>query len=272
MLNTFVNVICDYGPGDMAFAEVISALARYLPDSARWHITSVGSFDTISTGFVTAQLGLQSDDLRPEDTIVFANCAPRQDRSAAKRDNEGEGLLYGLLRSGVKIMAVNSGYSMSFIRDDLKELWSTKVSKGSSQFRSRDFFPHAVGKLAHADMSILEKRLNPKKVIPARPAGVVGYIDSFGNIKTTYRSSDKEVSTLKAGQRVAIEINGVQRTVTVATGSFNVQEGDIALAPGSSGHDNRYWEIFQRGGDAWRTYKKPGAGALIKLLPIKGRR
>lgn len=262
-MQKLIHMIMDYAPGDLALAEVVSALAAQVPGDYHWHITSVHSFDTISTGFTVAQIGNQSEGLRPSDTIVYANCAPRKDRKEARSNNEGEGLLYGVLKSGVKVLVVNSGYSMSFIRDELAELWSVHVDTGGSQFRSRDNFPKIVGQAAKGDTSFIHERLNPYELISEPPRSAVGYIDSFGNLKTTLRDGDAILSSLKPGQRVAVEINGVEMTATVAAGSFNVQEGDIALAPGSSGHTKKYWEIFQRGGSAWHTYKKPRPGSPI---------
>lgn len=42
-----VHVIADYGAGDLAFAEMIAALACHLPEDARWHTTPVESFNTL---------------------------------------------------------------------------------------------------------------------------------------------------------------------------------------------------------------------------------
>lgn len=261
-----VHLICDYAPGDLAFSEVISAVAHHLPDGYSWHCTSVDSFETIATGFAVAQLGLQDPSLMAKDTLIYANCAPRKDRSLARRNNEGEGLLYGVLTNNVPIVVVNSGYSLSFVREELRELWSTKVKKGGSQFRSRDIFPPVVGAAARGDKDFCDKKLDPLKVIPEPPRGVVAYVDSFGNLKTTYRDGDPLLDALKAGERVHARINGIERTLTVASGSFNVDEGDIAFSPGSSGHKRRFWEIFQRGGSAWRTYNQPKVGTAVELL------
>jgi len=60
-------------------------------------------------------------------------------------------------------------------------------------------------------------------------------------------------------------ITSVNSFDTVAAGSFNVHEGDIAFSPGSSGHDRKFWEIFQRGGSAWHTYRKPRPGSVITI-------
>jgi hypothetical protein len=264
-MQKLIHMIMDYAPGDLAVAEVVSALAAQVPGDYHWHVTSVHSFDTISTGFTVAQLGNQSPQLRPNNTIIYANCAPRKDRKEARSNNEGEGLVYGVLRSGVAVIAVNSGYSMSFVRDALEELWSIKVDAGGSQFRSRDNFPAIVGRAASGDLSFRKEQLNPHEVIPQAPISAVGYIDSFGNLKTTLREGDAALAELTPGQRVTVEINGVEMTATVAAGSFNVKEGDIALAPGSSGHARKYWEIFQRGGSVWHTYKKPRPGATITI-------
>lgn len=264
-MQKLIHMIMDYAPGDLACAEVVSALAAQIPGDYHWHITSVQSFDTISTGFVLAQLGSQGDALRPKDTIIYANCAPRKDRREARNNNEGEGLLLGILKSGVRVIVVNSGFSLSFVRDDLAELWTLKVDAGGSQFRSRDNFPRLVGQVARGEEGFLGEKLDPQEVIPEPPVSSIGYIDSFGNLKTTIRNSAEMVAGLTAGERVTIEIGGVKMTATVAAGSFNVQEGDIAFAPGSSGHGDKYWEIFQRGGSAWHTYKKPRPGTPIVI-------
>lgn len=54
--------------------------------------------------------------------------------------------------------------------------------------------------------------------------------------KTTLRNGDSELAGLEPGQRVGVLNIGVRMSATVAADSFNVQEGDIALSRGSSGH------------------------------------
>jgi hypothetical protein len=44
-----------------------------------------------------------------------------------------------------------------------------------------------------------------------------------------------------------------------------VMEGDLAFAPGSSGHDNRYWELFTRSGSAWDEFANPPTGSVIHI-------
>jgi hypothetical protein len=263
MAATFVQLICDYAPGDLAWAEVYSAFAASLSPDVRMNFMAVNSFDTISTGFAVGQLGLADLHLRPENLIIFANCAPRKDIKEARPNNEGEGLLFLTLKNGVQILGVNSGYSLSFVKHDIQEVWTTKVEEQGSQFRSRDYFPQTVALAAKADFTFIRQRIDPEDNIPEPPKEVIAYVDSFGNIKTTFRSGDPAVGYLEPGTRITVHIAGIIRTATVASGSFSVMEGDLAFAPGSSGHEKRYWELFQRGGSAWHEFRKPPTGAKI---------
>lgn len=266
-MSSFVHLVCDYAQGDLAWAEVMAALSCKLHDDTRLHTTSVHPFDTISTGFVVAQLALSSKQLRPANMLVFANTAPRKDRREARAHNEGEGLLFATLKNGVQVLAVNSGHTLSFVRADIQELWTTNVEEQGSQFRSRDFFPLAVSKAARGDFSFIHHKLSIDEHVPEEPKEVVGYIDSFGNIKTTIRTGDSKVAALAPGARVKLTIGTHTSTATVATGSFNVLEGDLAFAPGSSGHDRRFWELFKRGGSASFEFGHPTTGSAVKIQP-----
>ena len=264
-MRPLLQVICDYAPGDLAWAEVTSALSAVLPDEWRVHLTSVGSFETISTGFAAAQLALAMPPLRPEKFMLFVNCAPRKDLRAARQNNEGEGLLFAAVKNGVNVVAVNSGYSLSFLRDEIKELRTIDVDNSGSQFRSRDNFPRVIGRLASGDTSILRNTLDAKEHVSLPPPESVAYIDSFGNLKTTFREGDEILKGLKPGQRIKVTIGALIRAATVASGSFNVMEGDLAFAPGSSGHGKRYWEFFQRGGSAAAYFAHPVVGSKITI-------
>lgn len=133
----FICLIADYGTGDPAFTEVTQRLLQALPQ-AHIHPLSVPPFNTLSTGFWIAQIGLNPG---PVERLIYHNCAPRQDDPEARQDNEGEGLTYALLPNGVKVVGVNAGYTLSFIKDHAKVLQTVNVSRGGSQFRSRDVFP-----------------------------------------------------------------------------------------------------------------------------------
>lgn len=269
MQKNFIHLIMDYAPGDLALSEVVSALSAQIKSDVQWHTTSVASFDTVSTGFVVGQLSLVP---AAEETVLYVNCAPRKDVLGSRANNEGEGLVVGMLDNGIKVVAVNSGYSLSFLRDRLVKLYKANVDDGGSQFRSRDNFPRIVAAILdahfnsdHSFNGVLGQILIPEECIPPIPYACVGYVDSFGNMKTTIRDEDEILTNLSPSQKILVKVGDVEKVAYVSSGSFNVKHGEIAFSRGSSGGRKRFWEIFERGGSAWHTYRKPRPGTKIEV-------
>jgi S-adenosylmethionine hydrolase len=259
----FISLIADYGTGDPAFMEVTQRLLMGLPQS-QVHWLSVPPFNTLATGFWIAQLGL---NLGSDDRLIYHNCAPRQDDPESRRDNEGEGLTYALLPNGVKVIGVNAGYTLSFIKDHAKVLHVIDVSRGGSQFRSRDVFPPAAVAIAQSDLSYLGEALSPQQ-IPDVPLDRVAWVDGYGNIKTTIPLS---TVNLEPEVKVAIRIGDVVSDAIYSDGSFKVPEGTLAFSPGSSGWSTadgewRWMELFLRGGNAWERFGKPRLNQRITYL------
>lgn len=260
----FINLIADYGSGDPAFAEVAQRLLMVMPQ-AQLNLISVPPFSTLATGFWIAQLGLNPGS---SDRLIYHNCAPRQDNLQARRNNEGEGLTYALLPDGVKVVGVNAGYTLSFIKHHAKVMHVVNVSKGGSQFRSRDVFPSAAAAIANEDFSILGDALTADQ-IPDAPLDRVAWVDGYGNIKTTIpaHSIDLEPET-----KVIIRVGDVVSDAVYSDGSFKVPEGTLAFAPGSSGWssvDNgkvQWMELFLRGGNAWERFGKPRINQQITQI------
>ncbi|NJL09246.1 MAG: SAM-dependent chlorinase/fluorinase [Calothrix sp. SM1_7_51] len=259
-----INLIADYGNGDPAFAEVTQRLLMFVPN-AQVHWLSVPAFNTLATGFWIAQLGLNKG---PENHFIYHNCAPRQDDKQPRRDNEGEGLTYALLRNGVTVVGVNAGNTLSFIKEHAKEIKVIKVSKGGSQFRSRDVFPQAAFAIANNDFSLLGETINPA-AIPDAPNDRIAWIDGYGNIKTTI---DAHSLNLKPEEKIVIQVGDVVSDAIYSDGSFKVPEGTLAFSPGSSGWSNpdgstsvRWMELFLRGGSAWERFGKPRIGEKVRI-------
>jgi S-adenosylmethionine hydrolase len=261
----FINLIADYGTGDPAFSEVSQRLQMALPQ-ARINVLSVPPFSTLATGFWIAQLGLNPS---PEQHVIYHNCAPRQDDPEARQNNEGEGLTYVLLSNGVKVVGVNAGYTLSFIKGHAKSIQIVNVSRGGSQFRSRDVFPPAVAAIANNDLSVLGDVLLPEQ-IPDVPLDRIAWIDGYGNIKTTIPA---HMISLEPESKVVIRIGDVVSDAIYSDGSFRVSEGTLAFAPGSSGwpraaggEPQRWMELFLRGGNAWERFGKPRINQKVTLL------
>ncbi len=250
----FISLIADYGTGDPAFSEVTQRLLMGIPN-AQIQLLSVPPFSTLATGFWIAQLGLNPG---PTDRLIYHNCAPRKDDLEARQNNEGEGLTYALLPNGVKVVGVNAGYTLSFIKLHAKQLQVINVSRGGSQFRSRDVFPPAAAAIANNDFSLLGEALNLDQVADV-PGDRVAWIDGYGNIKTTIPSHTVK---LEPEAKVVIRIGDVVSDAIYSDGSFRVPEGTLAFSPGSSGwladgQEVRWMELFLRGGNAWERFGKP---------------
>lgn len=259
-----ISLIADYGTGDPAFMEVTQRLQMALPD-AQIHWLSVPPFSTLATGFWIAQLGLNAG---LSDRLIYHNCAPRQDDPEARRDNEGEGLTYALLPNGVKVVGVNAGYTLSFIKDQAKVLHTVNVSRGGSQFRSRDVFPPAAAAIAQDDFSLLGNAIAPDQ-LPDVPLDRIAWIDGYGNIKTTIPA---DAVQLAPEAKVVVRIGDVVSDAIYSDGSFKVPEGTLALAPGSSGWEidgqpRRWMELFLRGGSAWERFGRPRLNQRVTRLP-----
>jgi S-adenosylmethionine hydroxide adenosyltransferase-like protein len=260
-----VHVIADYGPGDLAFAEVAQRLKLLLPDAEPLY-TPVPAFATLAAGFCVAQLGLNP---APAGTLVYHNVAPRTDDEEARPGNEGERLAFARLPNGVRVIGVNAGYAFSFVRDAAEELRWVSVPAEGSQFRSRDLFPEALGDVVAGHPEALAGEIPPSS-IPGVPKARVAYTDGYGNLKTTV---EHRALGVPSGTRVRVRIGTGELAAVVSDGSFEVEEGELALAPGSSGwaegdgQEARWMELFLRGDSAWESFGRPDVGARVEIDP-----
>ncbi len=258
-----VHIIADYGPGDLAFAEVVQRIKVYLPD-AEPILTPIPPFSTLAAGFCVAQLGLNE---APAGTLIYHNVAPRTDEAAARRDNAGERLAFARLPTGVRVIGVNAGYAFAFVRDIAAELRFAAVPAAGSQFRSRDLFPQAAAAIALGHPDALAEAMRPADIADL-PLNRVAYIDGYGNLKTTIRFGAR---AMRAGTRVRVRIGGAEQEAVASDGSFNVEPGQLAFAPGSSGwitpqgEELRWMELFLRGGNAWTLFGRPAIGDTIEI-------
>jgi len=259
-----VHIIADYGFGDLAFAEVVQRIKLFLPD-AEPILTPVPAFATLAAGFCIAQLGLNDS---PAGTIIYHNVAPREDDEQARVANAGERLAFARLPTGVRVIGVNAGYAFCFVRDAASELRWAAVAQQGSQFRSRDLFPQAAAAIALGQPDALAQKIPPED-IPDVPPNCIAYIDGYGNLKTTIQPQTIQASD---GETVRVRINDTQLEAIASVGSFAVEPGQLALAPGSSGWTNaqgeqiRWMELFLRSGSAWELFARPAVGTHIHIL------
>jgi len=259
-----VTVITDYGPlSDMAFAEVTQSLYSHMKKlPVRIREYSVPAFDTVQTGFMLAQTAINSK--LGDRHLFFVNTAPRHDNEKPRKDSAGEKLVYLKLHNGVRIVAVNSGYSLSLVKDAAKECRVVSVENAGSQFRSRDFYPRILGEVAHDNYENITKK---KPAIPDMIENVVGFVDGYGNLKCTINPAQLKKHI---GKFIGVEINGQRHFVKVGNSIFDVPDGHLCMATGSSGwrlpggKKRAFAEIVRRSGNAFLEFNKPQGGAVVK--------
>jgi S-adenosylmethionine hydrolase len=262
-----IHVVADFGPQDLAFAEVTQRLLTLLPD-AQVVATPVPPFATLAAGFVAAQLAASA---APAGTLVFVNVAPRRDDRGARVDNDGERLLWARAASGVQVVGVHAGEAFAFLAEAADEVRVLDCATRGSQFRSRDLFPDAVARVARGDASVFREAV-PATALPDVPEGRVAYVDGFGNLKTTWRWGALPHG-LAPGDAVRVAVAGAELEGRVAGGTFAVPEGAVAVAPGSSGYAARdgtavrWVEVFLRGGSAAASFGGVHPGDAVDLVP-----
>lgn len=269
MSAVFIYVLADYGDlHDLAFAEVKQKLIFEAGDlDVRISTFSVPAFDTVATGFALAQTAVNS--ALGKQHKFYVNTAPRKDDLSPRVKNAGEGFAYVRLHNDVEVCAVNSGYSLSFVKQAARDIRLLNCEKAGSQFRSRDVFPPAFGKIMHGNYEELGEDITEQ--IPSPPRSVVCYTDGYGNMKCAI--APDEIDHLK-GQDISLSINGKSHVARVSDGIFGVADGQLCLSTGSSGWTlpdgtkKQFCEVVQRGGSAADTFGRPAGGAAVKWREV----
>jgi hypothetical protein len=269
-----IDIVADYGGKtgffDLAFAEVKNKIASIMQENNFQHSVtsclSVNAFNTIETGFIVAQLGLNST---LKQHIIYHNTAPRKDNTEKRKNNDGEGLAMALLPNNVLIVGVFAGYTFSFLKN-IAKIYRLDCQNVGSQFRSRDTFPQAMINIAKevyidglTDLSKSKYCLGLIDNIPDIHDNTILYIDGYGNIKTSLPAS-----ILNEQKAIKTIINETAHNIYVSTdGIFGTEDGNMVIAKGSSGWngvDNaRFLEISLRGGNASNVFNNPKPGDKI---------
>lgn len=295
-----LKILTDYPRDDLAHDEVhqalVAAVVRHGVDPVNLDVGSIPGLDTVTAGFKTAQLALNST--LGYGHVFHVNCAPRKNMTSVT--SKGEGIVLGMTASGVAVLAVNAGYTLSFFHDLAAKgemsFFETSVPDAGSQFRSRDFFPDAMAALAaHLSRQVekhgvetIRKWLKEKhfgkiveglsfvgtplaaEAIVALPAGAVSYIDNFGNIKTNFKHKEL-LKHYEVGEMLAVRLGNSVCDAVMGDVGFSQGEGLLALTSGSSGwglsgnEKEFFTEIFLRGGRAERSFKdfQPGDHVIL---------
>jgi hypothetical protein len=235
-MTRLVQLVADYGPGELAYAELIQRLALAVPDAVV-HLTRVAPGDTLAAGFCVAELALTEG---PSDRIVA------HDVGAGR-------LCGGRTREGVWIVGPDAGWSWSFVSDELSRLCRLDASDlALACTHVAQGHPHAVCDPV------------PRASVPPVPQRVVAYIDSAGNVKTTIAEAPAP-----AGSRIHIRIGGASAHALVA-GAEAIPDGELALAAGSGwpcrrGGRRCFFELVVGGGSASDRFADAAPGTAVHV-------
>lgn len=259
-----IQLIADYGVGDPAYVEVFQKILGLDP-TAKIFPVNVPRFSTVATGLWIEQLSTVNAF---PGLVIFSNTAPRtnltEDQKKTFGGNFGK-FVFAELKGGVLVMAVYVGYTFSFIKNYIKTYKLINVKNEGSQFRSRDYYPDVVVGIYRGNRNYLGSDISIA-TIPDPPESVVGFIDGYGNLKTTIRKSK---FGLTSGTKVLITINHVTHEAMIAADTYHVKDGELSIAPGSSGGDDRYLEIWVRGESAWKAFGRPYVEEKITIKILK---
>jgi hypothetical protein len=241
-----VEVVADYGPDDLAQAELRQRLGLAVP-GADLQLTTVPYSDTLAAGFCVARLALTPG---PSDRIVAHDVW--SDDAAAET-----WLCAARTRDGVWIVGPNGGFSWSFVAGRLTALCHLDVSAGASRLAPRQGLPLAIGHLARGHPHAISEVVSPETV-RALPERVVAYVDTTGDITTTMRELPGAV-----GERVDVRIGRVSAQATVAALDRPVPRGELVLSARDA--PPPLVEVVLGGGSAAEHFERPAPGTAVRV-------
>jgi hypothetical protein len=228
-----VQLVADYGPGDLAFAEAVQRLAFVSPD-VQVCPTRVPLADSLAAGLCVAQLAVTAG---PDDRVVVHDVAgPTGDRR----------LWIGHTRDGALVIGADRGWAWSFVVPALSELCALDVRADAELAMA---VRHALGGHSHAICAVIDR----KQVRPA-PDSVVVWTDRAGNLQTTLAGAP--------GERVVVRIGKCREQARVGDGCREPAAGELVLEPATHG----LHRLTVGGGSAADRFDAPAAGTPVTIM------
>jgi hypothetical protein len=224
-----VQLVADYGPGELGFAETVQRLALVAPE-AQVCATRVAPADTLAAGLCVAQLALADG---PRDRLVV------HDVQGAPRDPR---LWISRTRGGVLVVGADCGWAWSFVAPALCELCALDVPADAEIALA---VRHALTNHPHAICAVIGR----ERIMPPPECALV-WTDRAGNLQTTLVAAPAERVTVQIGDcREPARLGGEPAA------------GELVLAPGTRGLKR----LTLGGGSAAERFGHPVAGTPIEI-------
>jgi hypothetical protein len=238
-------VVADWAADSLTCQEVRSTVEGFLQDPISPLISFVSSTpSTIHAGFLLFQL-IETEERygRPLDSVFFVNSDTRLHSSSPLVEAQGSEFIIVRLKSGIRVMGPNAGYSFSFIKDKIDVVYTYPGLDKGSQFRSRDLYARVAAHLMDDLDEDLELEITRTEIIPETTDKYIVHVDNFGNLKTNIGVNEFK-ETYSFGDYVQVTMNHVTQKVKFVDNMFGATPGELVIYPGSSGmKDNPYLEI-----------------------------
>jgi hypothetical protein len=227
-----IQLVADYGPGDLAFAETVQWLALAAPES-RVCATRVPAGDTLAAGLCVAELALGGG---PDGRAVV------HDVDGTSRDRRQ---WIGRTSAGTLVVGADHGWAWSFVTPHLIELCALDVPADAHVALAAR---HALSSHPHAASAVI-----PRHLVPAPPTRVVVWADRAGNLQTTIAATPDELVMVRIGQ--------CREPARLADRRGAVADGELVLEPGARGLKR----LRLGGGSAAERFGDPPPGTPVEV-------
>jgi hypothetical protein len=247
-----VQLVADYGPGDLAFAEMAQLLEFVVPD-AEVRLTRVPARDTLAAGWCAASLTLCEG---PPGRFVVVDVTAAGDARHC----------VGRARDGVQVVGPNCGWTWSFLAADVSGPCYLEVPARDGLVRTPQLLAQAVVRVARRQPHGVREPV-PDEEIPVVPDSVVAFVDCDGSLETTVPHTADAI-----GRQMEVRIGDVTATAFVTDGSPAPGEDALALRPAGStrGGGRPFSALTVRGGSAAELFGSPPGGAPVALAVPAG--
>jgi hypothetical protein len=246
-----VQLVADYGPGDLAFAETAQLLELVLPE-ADVRLTRVPGSDTLAAGWCAASLALCAG---PPGRLVVLDVTA----------SHGARCCVGRTADGVEVVGANRGWAWSFLAGAICGPWHLEVPAGDGAPASPQLLAEAVVRVARRQPHGVRDAV-PAEEIPPLPDSVVAFVDCDGSVETTIPYAPAVM-----GERMRVRIGHIAATAQVTDGHARLGEGALALRPGAPDRGGALSALTVSGGSAAELFGGPRSGASIALEPLEDR-